>query len=292
MVKVGTKYAEGLCPFHAEKSRSFTVNDAQGFYHCFGCGAHGDAIRFIRETEGVGFVEAIQILSGIDLPVVTDAERVRAAAQDEADREAAIDEARTVWRKALPAAGTPAEAYARSRGITAPLPPSIRFARTPAWRDRETGEVGPDLPALVGAVIGAGGRLVGIQRIFLRDGGRAKASMRRPKLSLGRVKGGALRLGPAAEEILICEGPEDGLTLAQEMPGRSVWVALGTAMMPEMHLPAQVRRVVLAGDNDKAGRAAIERAGKAMEDAGLSVRLIFPQAGFKDFNDQLRGIRS
>ena len=53
----------GLCPFHNEKSPSFYVNDAEGFYHCFGCGVNGDAISFLRESDGLEFIEAIRRLA-------------------------------------------------------------------------------------------------------------------------------------------------------------------------------------------------------------------------------------
>ena len=53
----------GLCPFHNEKSPSFYVNDAEGFYHCFGCGVNGDAISFLRESDGLDFIEAIRRLA-------------------------------------------------------------------------------------------------------------------------------------------------------------------------------------------------------------------------------------
>ena len=58
----GERYT-GLCPFHAEKTPSFTVNDQRGFYHCFGCGAHGDIISFVAEKEGLGFTEAVARLA-------------------------------------------------------------------------------------------------------------------------------------------------------------------------------------------------------------------------------------
>jgi DNA primase len=60
--KQGERYA-GLCPFHAEKTPSFTVNDQRGFYHCFGCGAHGDIISFVAEKEGLSFTEAVAKLA-------------------------------------------------------------------------------------------------------------------------------------------------------------------------------------------------------------------------------------
>lgn len=60
----------GLCPFHQEKTPSFHVRDDEGFYHCFGCGASGDAISFLREQDGLGFMEAIHHLAGLaGLPV-------------------------------------------------------------------------------------------------------------------------------------------------------------------------------------------------------------------------------
>ncbi len=63
LVRKGREH-NGLCPFHNEKTPSFTVNDDKGFYHCFGCGAHGDVIKFITETEGLSFPETVERLAG------------------------------------------------------------------------------------------------------------------------------------------------------------------------------------------------------------------------------------
>ena len=60
--KVGTRHV-GLCPFHTEKSPSFSVNAELGMYYCFGCGAKGDAITFLREIEHLDFVEAVERLA-------------------------------------------------------------------------------------------------------------------------------------------------------------------------------------------------------------------------------------
>lgn len=62
--KAGGDSSKGLCPFHDEKSPSFHVRPSLGYYHCFGCGAGGDAIAFIREIEGLGFAEAVERLAG------------------------------------------------------------------------------------------------------------------------------------------------------------------------------------------------------------------------------------
>src|SRR5688572_16885083 len=61
--KRGKEYL-GLCPFHAEHTPSFSVNDQKGFYHCFGCGVHGDIITFTIEKEGLSFPEAVLRLAG------------------------------------------------------------------------------------------------------------------------------------------------------------------------------------------------------------------------------------
>lgn len=62
LVKRGREYT-GLCPFHQEKTPSFTINEAKGFYHCFGCGAHGDIIKFLMDSEGLPFIEAVKKLA-------------------------------------------------------------------------------------------------------------------------------------------------------------------------------------------------------------------------------------
>ena len=70
----------GLCPFHNEKTPSFTVNDEKGFYHCFGCGAHGDVIGFVMRSEGTPFPEAVERLAaeaGLEVPVQSPEDRVR-----------------------------------------------------------------------------------------------------------------------------------------------------------------------------------------------------------------------
>src|SRR5690554_6487772 len=63
LIRKGREF-EALCPFHNEKTPSFTVNDAKGFYHCFGCGAHGDAIAWRMERHSENFHEAIKSLGG------------------------------------------------------------------------------------------------------------------------------------------------------------------------------------------------------------------------------------
>src|SRR5258705_12204261 len=70
LIRAGREW-KACCPFHDEKTPSFTVNDDKGFYHCFGCGAHGDAIRFLTDNRGMQFMDAVKELAakaGLDVP--------------------------------------------------------------------------------------------------------------------------------------------------------------------------------------------------------------------------------
>src|SRR5580698_6268251 len=83
LIRKGREF-QGLCPFHNEKSPSFTVNEDKGFYHCFGCGAHGDAISFVMNTENRSFMEAIELLAaeaGMEVPRPTPEARAQAERQ-------------------------------------------------------------------------------------------------------------------------------------------------------------------------------------------------------------------
>ncbi len=83
MAKRGREFV-GLCPFHNEKTPSFTVNDDKGFFYCFGCGAHGDVIGFLMQAEKLSFPEAVERLAaeaGLEVPVSTPRERERARAR-------------------------------------------------------------------------------------------------------------------------------------------------------------------------------------------------------------------
>ena len=80
LIRAGREW-KACCPFHSEKTPSFTINDEKGFYHCFGCGAHGDAIRFLTDARGLPFMDAVKELAakaGIDVPAPDPRARERA----------------------------------------------------------------------------------------------------------------------------------------------------------------------------------------------------------------------
>lgn len=262
------------CPFHADRTPSFTVNDAKGFAHCFGCGWHGDAADFVAAIAGCGLREAAERLGAGDLPTLANSYNSNFLSP----KTETADVARRVWREATSIKDTPAERYLWQRGIHAPLPPTLRFARL---RHPSGGRY----PCLVAVVISPERTFAGIQRTYVTDVG-LKASVRPVKMSLGRIGGCSIRLAPPACELIVCEGVEDGLTLLQEL-GRTVWVAAGASMLSSMRFPPAVESVVIAADNDAAGERETEKAASDFVQRGLAVRVMRPSPGFKDFNEEL-----
>ena len=267
------------CPFHSDRSPSFTIFDDGRRFQCFGCGASGDVLDFVQRAYGVSLIEAARRLGANEIPTRPQPARVPA---EQADRSR---EALAIWNNANPAAGTLAEAYLAFRGIHSPIPPDIRFQRLPC------GNLGA-MPCLVAAVRDVLGEVTGIQRIWLAHDGMGKADLAKSKLSLGRVKGGAIRLGEldCSGVVTVCEGPEDGLSLLA-MLGGPVWVAAGASFLPSMQFPSEVRSIVIGADIDPAGIEAADKAARSFAARGLIVRIIRPLEGFKDFNDELRGAR-
>lgn len=280
----------GLCPFHEERTPSFRINDTKGLYNCFGCGAGGDAIAFLIQAEGLTFSQAVfRLLGDAEWPESVPIDRKAAARREKSDRAAAILSAQAEWHETRGIIGTPAEIYLRSRGIEGPLPSTVRFGRVPLWRNKETGASGKRCPALILGAQDRGGKIVGVQHIFLTEDGR-KAPMRNPKLSLGQLRGSAVRLGPPARRIILVEGPEDGMTIFKKPARFPVWITTGTGMMPFVDLPDEVEHITLAGDNNAAGRAAVEKSTITYQAQGRTVDSIFPSPIFEDFNDEHLGI--
>jgi DNA primase len=264
---------KGCCPFHQDRSPSFTIFAGGERFHCFGCGVSGDVLDFVQRAHNVTLRGAADMLTGGNLPSVHVA---KLPIDDGADR---IAEAKAIWRAAQPIKGTLAEAYLRSRGLHLPIPDSIRFTRL------RYGGKGAEHPVLVAAIASADNKLVGIQRTYLNAAGTGKAAVPKPKLSLGRVSGGAIRLAPCAASLVVCEGLEDGLTLQQEL-GKAVWASAGASMLPNMQFPPGVHSVSIGGDNDDAGRAAARKAAETFALRGIESRVFFPDDA-KDFNQQL-----
>lgn len=117
LTKRGNRFV-GLCPFHNEKTPSFQVSEDDGYYHCFGCGVSGDAISFLREKEGMSFMDSVRQLAdmaGIAVPQSTPQDPEVAAKRSKSL--VILDESARQFQSALMAGDNPAAAYLKKRGL-------------------------------------------------------------------------------------------------------------------------------------------------------------------------------
>jgi putative DNA primase/helicase len=141
----------------------------------------------------------------------------------------------TIWRSAEPVTGTLGEIYLRSRGITLDPPPSLRFLRGAEYLPRM------HFPAIVAAVQGPDRRIIAVQLTFLDPQGWRKAKVAAPRKTIGKLGRGAVRLGPAGENIGLTEGTETALAAAQ-LFDMTVWACLGaTAVGHDFRRPRRAR---------------------------------------------------
>ncbi len=270
---------------HDRRLGSFRVNTRTGCWADFATGERGgDPISLYAYlfTNGRQGVAARELDRGVFHVSRVSPAIVAKAAKPDADEEQRIVRARAIHAAARPIDGV-AEAYLRQRGLQPGPAWSGLRAATLRYPHAETH------PAIIAPVTGPDGAVTGIQRTFLTADG-CKLPVADPKLSLGRVRGGSIRLGEPVGELILCEGLEDGLSLAQELPAAIVWAAPGACMLASMELPPSVSRVVIAADNDAAGEAAAIRAAERFTTGERSVRVMRPEPPFKDWNNQLRGI--
>ncbi len=294
----------GLCPFHKERTPSFTVVDAKGFYHCFGCGAHGDAIDWHMQIYNESFAAAVEALTGACGPSAREIRReeeARRAGDDQVARNHAHTEiARRIWHEASPIAGTPGEGYFRGRGVTMSLPPTLRFhprvLHGPKARDLW-------LPAVICAVQDLAGGVTAVHRIYL-DPATLRATPNKTtlfpdKALLGQPREGAIRLAAAAPRLGRCEGVETGLSI-QQATGMPIWSAISGGHMAKMALPAIVAEAVTFADRDpvcwqpgplygkRPGEHYALQAAARDRAAGRRALIVAPPGNKEDFNDLLQ----
>jgi hypothetical protein len=191
------------------------------------------------------------------------------------------ERARRIWDETKPAPGTLVERYLRGRGIAVPVPLSLRFH--PGLHHQS----GSPWPAMVAEVSDPRGDWCAVHRTWLAYNGNGKAPVDKQKMSLGPVGKGAVRLAPAASKLIVAEGIETALS-AMFASGIGAWSAVSAGGVAQIVLPPEVRRVILAADNDRSGINAAEDAAKRFGAEGRIVKIVRPPAGFNDFNDLLR----
>lgn len=252
-LKRGGIYYKGLCPFHSDQNPSFTINTRTNRYRCYACGANGDAIQFLMDSDGIDFRRAVLDLAEMygfietpGKPAVLKRKpppRILTPEEKSASDLREIEKARAIYRNAVPAHGTLAETYLKSRGIDpAKLPPDVlrqlRFSpAVPYWHspDNSSGPVHiGDFPAMVAPMQDSSGAVRGVHLTYLKADGNDKAVIldaARPGKKLtakkmkGRPWGCAIRLGLPAPVMVFSEGIENGLSSLIAKPDWPVWVA-------------------------------------------------------------------
>ena len=311
----------GLCPFHHEKTPSFSVNPAKGFYHCFGCGANGDALSFIVETEAGGdFMQGLELLArrlGRTLP--------RRGGKSEEELGAILERARAHFCKTMekfPAALD----YIKTRGLkndiitrfgigyAAPgwtnLPNSMRentalLERAGLMRPSDSGGYDYFRNRLMFPIMESGARVIGFGGRLLPDGDESKEpkylnSPDTPMFSKKRAVFGLPQAREAAREkkrALVVEGYMDAVMLSQAGFAESVAV-MGTALTPQQaqRIGRMADNIVLAFDGDDAGQKAAWRSLQGILPAlkdGMSASFLFlPEGEDPDSFTQKRGADS
>ena len=284
----------GLCPFHNEKTPSFTVSPTKQFYHCFGCGAHGSAITFLIEHTGASFPEAVRSLAascGMTVPEAPRSPQQRAESarrKEEVSRHTQVLEAAQAFYLKQLRASAPAIRYLKQRGLTGEI--ALQFGLGWAGTDRQgLSEVFSryDDPVLVeaglvieaedgrrydrfrerimfpirnarGALVGFGGRIIG------KGEPKYLNSPETPVFAKGQELYGLWEARQAIRlegQVIVVEGYMDVVGLAQLGIAHAV-ATLGTATTPD-HVKKLLRasdRVVFSFDGDQAGRRAAWRA--------------------------------
>jgi hypothetical protein len=195
--------------------------------------------------------------------------------------------ARRLFAASRPILGTIAETYLRSRAIAGVGDlVSLRFHPSCYYRahdnaPRET------WPALVAAVTDLDGAMTGILRTWLARDGSAKAPLATPRKALGRLLGSGVRFGKATDVIAAGEGLETMLSLRLVLPTMPMVAALSSAHLAALILPAGLRRLYIARDNDRAGHRAADALGIRANADGIEDIVLTPYAD--DFNTDLCG---
>ena len=294
--KAGANYV-ARCPFHNEKTPSFTVSPGKQFYHCFGCGAHGNAIDFVIEQTGMGFAEAVRDLAAsVGMKVVEDKpDAPLRKRDDDVDLPALMLQAAQYYKSALKQSET-AIAYLKKRGLTGEI--AARFGigyAPPGWQNLASIFSNYQDKALLatglikeneegrrydifrdrimfpiwnerGIIIGFGGRVLDSAASSgqAQEGPKYLNSPETPLFEKGRELYGLFQARKAIREagkVVVVEGYMDVLALAQHGVGYAV-ATLGTATTA-MHVQKLLRHtdnVVFCFDGDDAGRRAAWRA--------------------------------
>jgi hypothetical protein len=186
----------------------------------------------------------------------------------------------------VPVAGSLAETYLLSRGITLPVASSALRFHPKCWYRDEGQTRSIPRPALIAAVTDGAGALQGVHRTWLAPDGKDKAPVEIQRRAMGHLLGNAVRLFPSDDILVVGEGIETMLSVREAAPDLPVWAALSSGHLGALLLPPGLQRLYIAFDRDPAGQRAAERLSARANEVGITVRVLEPRLG--DFNDDLR----
>ncbi|MBR6353005.1 MAG: DNA primase [Oscillospiraceae bacterium] len=292
----------GLCPFHSEKTPSFSVSPDKQIYHCFGCGKGGGVINFVMEIENLSYPEAVEFLAkraGMQMPEEVDgAESRRRARMLALNRDAA----RFFYEQLSTPAGEKARAYIRRRGISGAMAKNFGLGAAPdSWDSlknamREKGYTDQELfdaglvrrgrkggfydvfrNRLMFPVIDVRGNVIGFSGRIL-DEGEPKYLNSPQTLVFDKSRNlFALNLAKKSKSgyILLSEGNIDVVSLHQAGFDSAV-ASLGTSLTPEQArlISRYTDQVIIAYDNDGAGVKASQRAIGILEKLDIKVKVL------------------
>ena len=303
--KVGARYT-GLCPFHQEKTPSFSVSPERGTYYCFGCQAGGDAISFVRETESLDFVGAIEWLAdrfNVELEYEESSPQADAQRKQKERLYALLEQAASFYEKTLWAeSGKPVQEYLTSRGLGEEVCREFRLGLSPggstlAQKAQEKGFTLTELGAaglltrrgtdyfqrrLMFPLADARGRIVGFQARKLHEDDPLKGKyVNSPEGDLFHksnvLYGLNLARGAITKEdrAIFVEGNTDVIALRQAGL-QPVLASMGTALTEGQlrELGRLTRRVFLCFDNDAAGQDATLRGMELVVAKGFEVQVV------------------
>jgi hypothetical protein len=201
-------------------------------------------------------------------------------------RRSSPEASRRLYAMGIPIRGTLANDYLLTRGITADLGRlPLRFHPSCYYWATELGER-EARPALLAAVTDLVGTITGVHRTWLDPAHATKARLATPRKAMGRLLGNGVRFGGASDVFAIGEGLETMLSLRTVLPVMPMVAALSSAHLAALVVPAGLRRLYIAVDDDRAGRHAAERLRDRQDLSGIELRDLLPGEG--DFNEDLR----